>query len=179
MIISVEQLKEYIQTDKSDSVLEDMLQALESMIRNYTHNRFLKMPYVRINADIVGGVFISTTKVPFKVGDTIQVSVGSDATDCGIYTVKEVKDDTTFTVKESISDIWDATISLVEYGADIRMGVVNMLQWDLKNRKKVGIQSETISRHSTTYFNMDGDNSAMGYPKSLLGFLKPYKKARF
>ena len=30
-----------------------------------------------------------------------------------------------------------------------------------------------------TYFNMDGDNSVMGYPRSLLVFLKPYMKARF
>lgn len=64
-----------------------------------------------------------------------------------------------------------------EYPADVKMGVVNMLKWDAE--KKVGIQSETISRHSVTYFNMDGDNSVMGYPKSLLGFLKPYMKARF
>nr|DAN87657.1 MAG TPA: hypothetical protein [Caudoviricetes sp.]DAS28558.1 MAG TPA: hypothetical protein [Caudoviricetes sp.] len=26
---------------------------------------------------------------------------------------------------------------------------------------------------------MEGDNSSMGFPKSLLGFLKPYMKARF
>lgn len=66
-----------------------------------------------------------------------------------------------------------------EYPADVKMGVVNMLKWDLENREKVGIQSETISRHSVTYFNLDGDNSTMGYPKSLLGFLKPYHRARF
>ena len=66
-----------------------------------------------------------------------------------------------------------------EYPMDVKMGVINMLNWDLENRSKVGIQSETISRHSVTYFNMDGDNSVMGYPKSLLGFLKPYMKARF
>lgn len=66
-----------------------------------------------------------------------------------------------------------------EYPKDVQMGVMNMLNWDLENRDKVGIQSETISRHSVTYFNMDGDNSSMGYPKSLLGFLKPYRKARF
>jgi hypothetical protein len=66
-----------------------------------------------------------------------------------------------------------------EYPADVKMGVVNMLKWELENRDKVGIQSETISRHSVTYFNMDGDNSTMGYPKSLLGFLKPYHRARF
>ena len=62
---------------------------------------------------------------------------------------------------------------------DVKLGVVNMLQWELENRSKVGIQSETISRHSVTYFNMDGENALMGYPKSLIGFLKPYMKARF
>lgn len=66
-----------------------------------------------------------------------------------------------------------------EYPPDVKMGVINMLKWDIENRDKVGIQSETISRHSVSYFNMDGDNSVMGYPKSLLGFLKPYKCARF
>ena len=53
------------------------------------------------------------------------------------------------------------------------------MKWDLDNRDKVGIASETISRHSVTYFSMDGDNSIMGFPKSLMGFLTPYKKARF
>ena len=66
-----------------------------------------------------------------------------------------------------------------EYPADVKMGVVNMLQWDLENRNKVGIQSETLSRHSVTYYNMDGDISTMGFPKALLGFLKPYMRARF
>ena len=67
----------------------------------------------------------------------------------------------------------------VEYPADIKMGVINLMKWDKENRSKVGVQSETISRHSVTYFNMDGDNSSLGYPKSLTGFLKPYMKARF
>ena len=62
---------------------------------------------------------------------------------------------------------------------DVVMGTINMMKWDLDNRDKVGIQSETISRHSVTYFNMDGDKSSMCYPKSLLCFLVPYKKARF
>lgn len=66
-----------------------------------------------------------------------------------------------------------------EYPMDIKMGVVNLLKWDLENRDKVGIASEAISRHSVTYFNMDGDNSLMGYPRSLMGFLKPYMRARF
>jgi hypothetical protein len=67
----------------------------------------------------------------------------------------------------------------IAYPADVKMGVVNLLKWEQNNRDKVGVASETISRHSVTYFNMDEQNTAMGYPVSLLGFLKPYTKARF
>ena len=70
-------------------------------------------------------------------------------------------------------------VTKVVYPMDVKMGAVNMLKWDLENRDKVGIQSETISRHAVTYFNLDGDNSTIGYPKFLIDFLKPYKKARF
>lgn len=82
-------------------------------------------------------------------------------------------------LNESLTAESDVLVTKVEYPMDVQMGVVNMLSWDLSNRDKVGIQSETISRHSVTYFNMDGDNSTIGYPKSLVGFLKPYMKARF
>jgi hypothetical protein len=51
--------------------------------------------------------------------------------------------------------------------------------WEVQNRSKVGIQSETLSRHSVTYFAQDASNQLMGYPVTLLGFLKPYIKARF
>lgn len=66
-----------------------------------------------------------------------------------------------------------------DYPMDIQMGAVNLLKWDLERRDKVGVASESISRHSVTYFDMSKDNSAMGYPSALLGFLKPYKRARF
>ena len=114
MIISVEEVKQFITTTEKDAVLEAKLQALEASIQRYTNNDFQRC-----------------------------------LTDAG------------------------------EYPPDVKMGVVNMLKWDLENRDKVGVQSETLSRHSVTYFNMDGDNSTMGYPKSLLGFLKPYMRARF
>ena len=54
-----------------------------------------------------------------------------------------------------------------------------MMKWELENRDKVGVASETISRHSVTYFDMNGDNSIVGYPKAVIGFLKPFMKARF
>lgn len=174
MIISVENAKNYV-PNKSDQELELMLQALEQNIRNYTNNRFHQKPLKRIHADVIAGVFIAAS-VPFSVGDTIHVTKGEEATDCGVYTIKEIQGDT-FTVKEDVDDFANIKVTKVKYGADIKLGVINLLKWEAD--RKVGIQSETISRHSVTYFNMDGDNSTMGYPKSLLGFLKPYMKARF
>ena len=39
-------------------------------------------------------------------------------------------------------------------------------------------KAETLSRHSVTYFDQDASNQMNGYPVSLLGCLKPYRKAR-
>jgi len=177
MIISVEELKQYITTDKTDQVLEDMLQALELTIRSYTNNRFHQMPSVMVEADVVGGVFAATS-VPFAVGDTVQVSYGKKAMDCGLYTIKEITGNT-FTVNEGFPDIPGVKVCKVKYPADVKMGVVNMMTWELENRTKAGIQSETISRHTVNYINLDEWNSALGYPASLVQFLKPYMKARF
>lgn len=176
MIMSVEELKLYTSTGETpDEVLEAKLRALELMIRSYTNNNFQKRAYRR-TADIVGGLFVVEALTPFKVGDTIQVTESRFSE--GLYTVKDA-DDSTFTVNEDVIDESDVLVTKVEYPADVKLGVANLMKWDLEKRDKVGIQSETISRHSVTYFSMDGDNSSMGFPKPLMGFLKPYKKARF
>ena len=70
-------------------------------------------------------------------------------------------------------------VTKVEYPADVKEGVINLLIWDVQNRGKIGVKSETLSRHSVTYFDLDASNQVMGYPVSLLGFLTPYVKARF
>lgn len=114
MLMTVSELRRFVDTDKEDHVLEAMLQALETAICGYTNNDFKR-----------------------------------HLTEDG------------------------------QYPMDIKMGAVNMIKWELNNRDKVGVASETISRHSVTYFDMNGENSTMGYPKALLGFLKPYKRARF
>ena len=174
MIISVEDFKKHIETTLEDSVLEAKLQALELLIRKHTNNNFQNRG-IRFKCPIMQTKLYLKTQF-LKVGDTVQISesIYSD----GIYTIKEVEED--FVVLDkTLFDESDVLVTKVEYPMDVVLGSVNMMKWDLDNRDKVGIQSETISRHSVTYFNMDGDNSSMGYPKSLLGFLKPYMKARF
>lgn len=179
MIMTIEELKEYITTKDSDKLLEAKMAALETIIRDYTHNRFHAKPLQRIEAFVRGGVFLSDALIPFAVGDTIQVTKGDQAVDFGLYTVKEITDDTTFTVNEPIADIDDIKVTKVAYDMNIKMGVVNLMRWEAVNRDKVGIQSETIARHSVTYADATGENSLMGYPKAMMGFLKPYMKAVF
>ena len=115
MLMTVAELRRFVETEEDDQVLEAMLQALELSIQGYTNNNFKRV------IEEHGG----------------------------------------------------------EYPMDIKLGAVNMLKWELNYKDKVSVSSETISRHSVTYVDMNGNNSAMGYPNSLLGFLRPYKRARF
>lgn len=174
MIITVEKLKSYINTDENDTTLEAKLQAIESLIRSYTHNNF-QLKNIRSLSEISGDIILNPPE-HIKVGDTIQIS--GSLLNNGVYTVVEINEKG-MVVDGNLIDCKKNLITKIYYPPDVVIGVVNMLKWDMENREKVGIQSETISRHSVTYFNMDGDNSVMGYPKSLLGFLKPYMKARF
>jgi hypothetical protein len=114
---------------------------------------------------------------PFlKVGDTVQVTE-SDVND-GLYLVSEIGEDS-ITVDKDLWEVAHNLVTKVEYPVDIRMGVINLLKWEVTHRDKVGIKQETISRHSVTYYDQDAGNQVMGYPVSLLGFLELYKKARF
>ena len=174
MIISVEDLKKHIETTMEDSVLEGKLQALELLIRKYTNNNFQNRK-IRFGCPIMATKLYFTT-IFLKVGDTVQIS--ESIYNDGIYVIKEIEDGF-IKLDKQLFDEANVLVTKVEYPMDVVFGAINMMKWDLENRDKVGIQSETISRHSVTYFNMDGDNSLMGYPKSLLGFLMPYKKARF
>lgn len=171
MIISVKDVKEHLTTAMKDSVLEEKLLALELLIREYTNNNFQNRNFRTIGTIEDGKLYCDTTI--FKAGDTIEIN--DSKYNEGLYVVSEIDGDE-IALPDSINE--DAVlVTKVVYPADVRMGVVNMLKWD--EEKKVGVQSETISRHSVTYFNMDGANSSMGYPKSVVGFLKPYMKGRF
>lgn len=175
MIMTVEELKKFIKSDETDECLEAKLAGIEQQIRNFTHNNFQVRGTGRI-CDVVGGLFMMEALNPYEAGDTVQIS-GSAKND-GLFTVKEVNE-FTFMVNEKTRDEIDVFVTLVRYPDDVKMGIVNLMMWELENRQKAGIESETISRHTVNYINLEQWNSAMGYPASLTQFLKPYMKARF
>lgn len=176
MIMTVAELRQFVTTDEDDQVLEARLQALELLVRAYTNNNFQKRAFRAVAVAMADHKLLIQSANPFKTGDTLQIT--ESELNAGLVTVSASSNDA-ITVKESLYDEGGVVITKVVYPADVKLGVANMLKWQLENGDKVGVSSETISRHSVTYFNMDGDNSTMGFPKAVLGFLRPYMKARF
>ena len=174
MIMTVDELKKHIQTNENDSTLEMKLQALELLIRRYTNNKF-QQKNIRFSASAKNGKLKLSTDM-LNVGDTIEIS--QSKYNNGVFVIRS-KEGENINLSDILIGEDELLVTKIKYPYDVQMGVVNMMKWELENRDKVGVQSETISRHSVTYFNMDGDNSTMGFPKSLISFLTPYKKARF
>lgn len=178
MIVSVEKAKQLIEFKGwTDERIEMKLKSIEQTIRAYTNNNFQQRAY-RCNADIIDGNIIAADAASlFNIGDTVQFS--ETGLNAGLYVIAGVDDDGFTVEEEDIKDEKDILVTKIVYPADVIDCALNLLQWEITNRQKVGIQSETLSRHSVTYFNMDGANQSMGYPSSLLGCLKAYRKARF
>ena len=177
MIMTVSELKQFIETDESDQVLEAMLQALELSIRAHTNNNFQVRAFRAVAVSMPNHELLCSGTVPFRAGDTLQITE-SELMPEALVTVESIAGNT-IAVKEDLYDESGVVITKVKYPQDVKMGVVNLVKWELDNRAKVGVSSESISRHSVTYFDQTGENTLMGYPVALMGFLKPYKKARF
>ena len=148
------------------------LLAVEQTIRAYTNNNFQNRGF-RVQADIAAGVFMSESLIPFSVDDTVQVS--ESRYNNGLFVVSEAND-TTFMVSEDTRDEDDVLVTKIDYPADVIDCCVNLMEWEVNNRGKVGIKSETLSRHSVTY--EDSASMFRGYPKGILSAVSHYRKVR-
>lgn len=175
MIISVKELMEMPEFNgQSEKTLQRKLNAIEDLVRAYTNNNFQNR---RIRFEAPSNSILQGWNKLLKVGDTVQITQSDNE---GLYVITKIdRVNRTVTLDSELADTGHNLITKVEYPDAIVEGVINMMIWEVQNRSKVGIQSETLSRHSVTYFEQDAENQLMGYPVTLLGFLKPYIKARF
>ena len=157
-----------------EEILSMKLKAVESLVRSYTNNNFQNRA-MRIRAPSRNGILEGSCPY-FREGDTVQISQSS--VNDGLYVITGLQGNE-IRLDGILYDCPQNTVTKVEYPADERKGVVDLMLWEKENRGKVGIKSETLSRHTVTYFDQDSANQVMGYPVSLLGFLEPYRKARF
>ena len=173
MIISVEKLKEMAKfANYSNEELLREMAAIEQAIRSYTNNNFQDRRK-RIECASLNGVLQGTSPY-FSVGDTLQISKSNNA---GLYVITAMGEN--IALDGTLYDEKYNLVTKIVYPADVVAGALRLLEWKLTQSDKVGVQSETISRHSVTYTNYDANNTIMGYPSILFGFLKPYRCVRF
>lgn len=175
MVVNIEKLlsmPEFKGMDKD--ALSAKLKAVENLIRSYTNNNFQNRT-MRIEAPVINGMIQGHCPY-FRVGDTVQIS--QSKVNDGLFEITEITD-TAIKVDGEIYDFPTNIVTKVIYPPDVQKGVIDLMIWEKNNREKVGIKTETLSRHSVTYYDQDSNNQVMGYPVSLLGFLKPYVKPRF
>ncbi len=175
MIVNVENLlamDEFKEMEKE--ALNVRLRAVEGVVRSYTNNNFHNRR-MRLTAPAIAGAIHGSCPY-FKTGDTVQIS--QSGVNDGLYEITEISENK-IRVEGELYDTPYNMLTKVVYPVDVQKGVIDLMIWEVKNRAKVGIKSETLSRHSVTYYEQDSENQVMGYPVSLLGFLKPYVKPRF
>lgn len=172
MICNIQYAKSVVDFgDMTDLQITDMLSSVESIIRRYTNNNFQNRN-VRFVASSVSNTLNGVS--PFlSVGDTIQIS--NSAVNDGIYSIKSV-DDGSMVVDGHLYTLPYNLVTKIEYPADVVACALTMVKWQLSMSDKIGIKSETISRHSVTY--EDSASFVLGYPKAILTALDKHKKAR-
>ena len=177
MLISIKELKEIEDfKDIDENTLERKIKTIETKIRQVTSNNFqnrLKRIVASSGTNILNG-----TSQYFKVGDTIEIS---ESINNGLYTIKEIVDGNII-FNEELYESEHNLCTKIEYPLDIIDGAIELLKYEVSPKSvknKVGISSETISRHSVTYKNLDKNNMIEGYPAELFAFCSKYEKARF
>ena len=171
MIVTLEDLKGVSELSNiSDEQLLIMSEGIEDFIRQYTNNNFINRN-VTFNTPSSNGK-LETVLPPFKVGDTVLIS--KSTYNNGVYVIENIDG----TLNKELFDSDNNKVTLIQYPRTVKNGVIKLLQYDTKMADKMGISSESISRHSVTYSQPQAD-SVNGYPSYLMSFLKPYMKARF
>ena len=171
MIVSIEELKTVSELSNiPDEELTLMSEGVEDFIRQYTNNNFINRN-ITFNTPSVEGKLEMVSPL-IKVGDTILIS--NSQYNNGVYVLNGENG----TLNRELFDCDNNKVTLIQYPNAVKLGFIKLLKYNAKMDKKVGISSESLSRHSVSYVQPDS-NSIGGYPSHLMSFLKPYMKARF
>lgn len=164
-----------------DSITQDDLDALEAACRSLTNNNFQNRHIRFKEIEFVGTnlIAIQDPIVGLKVGDTIEVNY-SHYND-GLFVIEEIagKQIKVQGTPFFVANTGGSMLTLVQYPADVVRGIKKLIEYDKKMASKIGIKSESISRMSTTYYDVNASENIDGYPASLLSFLTKYEKMRW
>lgn len=172
MIISVEDLKKRTNCGTvADDLIAARLEAIEAVIRAYTNNNFQQRGIRFAGYSDESSVYGSPQY--FTVGDTVQIS--ESCVNDGLYVIVAI-DDASIKLNRPVMAAKHNLVTKVKYPSDVVQCAVDLYRWKQTTGDKVGIKSETLSRHSVTY--EDSATLYMGYPVGILNGLKLHRKAR-
>lgn len=175
MIISLEEAQTL------DSTIQQAdLDGLEVTVRNLTNNKFqntgIRYKQLRFSGNQITCMF---DVKGIRVGDTVEIndSIYYD----GLYMVESVNQRVIGLVGADFENefISKAILTKIEYPPDILLGVKKVLTYQAKMSSKLGIKSESVSRMSTTYFDVNAADNIDGLPAALFSFLNKYRKMRW
>lgn len=175
MLISLEDAQKI---DKQAT--QEYCDGLETMVRTSTNNSFQNRNFRCAGLMLSGSeIRVSDGRLDiFRIGETIEIN-DSHFND-GLYVISKASEDVLQVDGEFIAEIASgAILTKIDYPADIVAGIKKLIQYDEKMSKNVGVKSETIARHSVTYYDVTAAESKEGYPATLLGFLNKYRKLRW
>lgn len=110
MILTIDELRQHIETDKTDAVLAVWLEAIEQMVQRYTHNNFRKYQ----NAE---GVIEYPADIKMGCVDILRWKLRNEAANSGDISQKAVQSETIS--RHSVTYAADAS----EADIDKRLGV--------------------------------------------------------
>ena len=164
-----------------DSITQEDLDAFEVAFRSLTNNNFQNKHIRFKDIEFVGENLIAVKDpiVGIRTGDTIEVNY-SHYND-GLFVIEEIAgkqikvQGTPFFVANTSGSM----LTLVQYPADVVRGIKKLIEYDKKMASKIGIKSESISRMSITYYDVNASENVDVYPASLVSFLTKYEKMRW
>ena len=163
------------------NVTQEDLDAFEVAFRSLTNNNFQNKHIRFKDIEFVGTnlIAIQDPIVGLKVGDTIEVNY-SHYND-GLFVIEEIagKQIKVQGTPFFVANTGGSMLTLVQYPADIARGIKKLIEYDKKMASKIGIKSESISRMSITYYDVNASENVDGYPASLVSFLQKYEKMRW
>lgn len=179
MIINIEDAKKI-----HEGIEQYDLDSFETTIRSLTNNNF-QLTNIRCSNVIISNTGLievpeGTTKGLF-VGDTVEIN--HSEYNNGLYVIKSLEIDSITVIIENKQvvdeDNTAVIVTKVKYPDDVINGVRKLIQYDAKMGDKIGIKSQSVSRVSTTYYDVNSNENIDGYPSSLMSFLNKYRKMRW
>lgn len=153
--------------------IQARLRGIEDFIRAYTNNKFQDRKR-RERVRIKGQQALGSLSY-FRTGDLVEIS--ESGLNAGVYRIERIDAKGCELSGGPLTDEGPVLMTRVSYPWGVQEVALRMLDWDLTNRSKLGIASETLSRHSISYADQNQGQHA-GYPLAIISGLAPWVKAR-